>query len=421
MAAFAEVVETEQPETILDVTAIRRDFPILHQRVRGGPLAYLDNGATTQKPIQVIDAVSSYYSRDNANVHRGVHELSQRATDAYEGAREKVREFINAADAREIVFVRGTTEAINLVAQSFARPRMKPGDEIIVTEMEHHSNIVPWQMVVQQTGAVIRVATVTDSGEVDPGVFESLFNDRTRLLAVTHISNALGTVNPIREMIRTARQYDTTVVIDGAQAVAHGTVDVRELDCDFYAFSGHKLYGPTGIGVLYGKMEHLESMEPYQGGGEMILMVTFENATYAKPPARFEAGTPNIAGAIGLAAAIDYVRGHGLAAIRAHEQELLDYAQERAAAIDGLRIIGTAAEKGAILSFVFDQVHAHDVGTIMDSEGLAVRAGHLCAMPVMKRFGIAATTRASFGIYNTREEVDRLIGGMHKVLEVMGR
>ncbi|MEA3410919.1 MAG: cysteine desulfurase [Pseudomonadota bacterium] len=421
MSVVAEVVERTGSGAVLDVEAVRRDFPILHQQVRGGALAYLDNGATTQKPIQVIDAVSSYYSRDNANVHRGVHELSRRATDAYEGARETVREFINAADAREIVFVRGTTEAINLVAHSYARPRMKPGDEIIVTEMEHHSNIVPWQMVAQQTGAVIRVAPVTDSGEVDFEAFEFLFNARTRLLAVTHVSNALGTVNPLQEMIRTARRHDAAVVVDGAQAVAHDTVDVRALDCDFYAFSGHKMYGPTGIGALYGKLEYLESMDPYQGGGEMILMVTFEKATYAKPPARFEAGTPNIAGAIGMAAAIDYVRGYGLKTIRAYERELLDYAQKRAAAIDGLRIIGTAPDKAGILSFVFDDVHAHDVGTIMDSEGLAIRAGHLCAMPVMKRFGIAATARASFGMYNTREEVDRLIRGMHKVLEVMGR
>lgn len=421
MRATAESGGADLPFSGLDVEAVRRDFPVLHQDVQGGPLAYLDNGATTQKPRQVIEAVSAYYSRDNANVHRGVHELSQRATEAYEGARETVRGFVNAADVREIIFVRGTTEAINLVAHSYARPRMTAGDEIIVTGMEHHSNIVPWQIVAQQTGAVIRVAPVTDSGELDLDAFEALFNERTRLLAVTHVSNALGTVNPLHRMIATARRFGATVVVDGAQAVAHDTVDVLALDADFYAFSGHKLYGPTGIGVLYGKLEHLEAMDPYQSGGEMILMVTFEKTTYAKPPARFEAGTPNIAGAIGLAAAIDYVRGHGLAAIRAYEKDLLDYAHDRVSSIDGIRIIGTAREKAAILSFVFDQVHAHDVGTIMDSQGLAIRAGHLCAMPVMKRFGITATARASFGMYNTREEVDRLVTGMHKVLEVMGR
>ncbi len=403
----------------LDVLAVRRDFPILEQEIDGRPLVYLDNGATTQKPGAVIDAVAEFYRRDNANVHRGVHRLSQRATDAYEQARAKVQGLLNASDVREIVFTRGTTEAINLVAQGFARPRLRAGDEVVVTEMEHHSNLVPWQMVCAQTGARLRVVPIDERGELVLDDYLALLNARTRLVAVAHLSNALGTVNPIKEMVDAAHGRDIPVVVDGAQAVARLGVDVQALGCDFYALSGHKIYGPTGIGALYGRLDHLRGMEPYQGGGEMILKVTLEEAVYAPPPYKFEAGTPNIAGAIGLGAAIDYVNRLGIETIAAHEAELLAYATRETARIGGVRLIGTARDKAGILSFVFDGVHAHDVGTIMDHEGIAVRAGHLCAMPVMQRFGIPATARASFGLYNTREEVDRLIAGMHKVLEIM--
>ena len=403
----------------LDVLAVRRDFPILEQEIDGRPLVYLDNGATTQKPGAVIDAVAEFYRRDNANVHRGVHRLSQRATDAYEQARAKVQGLLNASDVREIVFTRGTTEAINLVAQGFARPRLRAGDEVVVTEMEHHSNLVPWQMVCAQTGARLRVVPIDERGELVLDDYLALLNARTRLVAVAHLSNALGTVNPIKEMVDAAHRRDIPVVVDGAQAVARLGVDVQALGCDFYALSGHKIYGPTGIGALYGRLDHLRDMAPYQGGGEMILKVTLEQAVYAPPPYKFEAGTPNIAGAIGLGAAIDYVNRLGIETIAAHEAELLAYATRETTRIGGVRLIGTARDKAGILSFVFDGVHAHDVGTIMDHEGIAVRAGHLCAMPVMQRFGIPATARASFGLYNTREEVDRLIAGMHKVLEIM--
>jgi len=403
----------------LDVLAVRRDFPILEQEIDGRPLVYLDNGATTQKPGAVIDAVAEFYRRDNANVHRGVHRLSQRATDAYEQARAKVQGLLNASDVREIVFTRGTTEAINLVAQGFARPRLRAGDEVVVTEMEHHSNLVPWQMVCAQTGARLRVVPIDERGELVLDDYLALLNARTRLVAVAHLSNALGTVNPIKEMVDAAHRRDIPVVVDGAQAVARLGVDVQALGCDFYALSGHKIYGPTGIGALYGRLDHLRDMAPYQGGGEMILKVTLEQAVYAPPPYKFEAGTPNIAGAIGLGAAIDYVNRLGIETIAAHEAELLAYATRETTRIGGVRLIGTARDKAGILSFVFDGVHAHDVGTIMDHEGIAVRAGHLCAMPVMQRFGIPATARASLGLYNTREEVDRLIAGMHKVLEIM--
>jgi cysteine desulfurase/selenocysteine lyase len=404
-----------------DVARLREDFPALHQQVHGRPLVYLDNGATTQKPQAVIDAVSEFYRHDNANVHRGVHRLSERATAAYEAARETVGRFLNAADSREIVFVRGTTEAINLVAQSYARPRLEAGDEIVVTELEHHSNIVPWQMVCGQTGARLRVVPMDERGELLHEDYLALLGPRTRLVAIAHLSNALGTLNPVRDMIQEAHAQGVPVLVDGAQAVARMAVDVQQLDCDFYAFSGHKLYGPTGIGVLYGKAQHLQAMAPYQGGGEMILRVDFDKTVYAEPPFRFEAGTPNIAGAIGLGAAIDYVSGVGIDAIAAHEQALLRHATQRASQLPGLRLIGTAPHKAGILSFVFDKVHAHDVGTIMDRQGIAIRAGHLCAMPVMRHFGIPATARASIGMYNTREEMDALIAAMHKVLEVMGR
>lgn len=405
----------------LDIQRCRADFPILQQEVHGKPLVYLDNGATSQKPKAVIDALSHYYRADNANVHRGVHTLSERATHAYEAARVKAQRFINAADPREIVFVRGTTEAINLVAQSHGRKYLKPSDEIILTELEHHANIVPWQMVCQQTGAVLRVVPINDRGEILLEEYLRLLNDHTRLVAVAHLSNALGTINPVRAIIAAAHERDIPVLIDGAQAAAHLAVDVRALDCDFYAFSGHKLYGPTGIGVLYGKSALLDAMDPYQGGGEMILRVTFEHTEYNKTPHKFEAGTPNIAGAIGLGAALDYVGGVGLEAIAAYENEVLHYATEALSAIPGVRIIGTAGAKASILSFVVDGIHPHDIGTIMDLQGIAIRAGHHCAMPVMQHFKVPATARASFGMYNTEKEVDRLVAGLHKVKEVLAR
>jgi cysteine desulfurase / selenocysteine lyase len=408
----------ELPKEILGqrpLADIRKDFPILLESVRGKPLVYLDNAATTQKPQVVLDTLVDYYKATNSNVHRGVHLLSERATTSYEGARETVRAFINARETREIVFVRGTTEAINLVAQSYGRPRFQPGDEILITEMEHHSNIVPWQMVCQQTGAVLKVAPVDDRGVLRMAQFQELLGPRTRLVAVTHVSNALGTVNPVKEIIDLAHGKGVPVLIDGAQGVAHQAVDVQALDCDFYAFSGHKLYGPTGIGALYGKAEHLEAMQPWQGGGDMIRYVTFEKTEYNDIPYKFEAGTPDIAGAIGLAAAIDYVQGIGLDTINRHEQQLLGYATARAAEIPGLRIIGTAPEKAGVLSFVLDGVHPHDIGTILDMEGVAIRTGHHCAMPVMERYDIPATARASFGLYNSLAEVDALLAGLHKV------
>lgn len=421
MTPQIDAIAIDNVPSLLDVERIRQDFPVLHQQIRGKRLAYLDNAATAQKPRVVIDAMSRYYEQSNANVHRGVHTLSERATQAYENARDKVRRFLNAADAREIVFVRGTTEGINLVAQSFARPRLNAGDEIIVTQLEHHSNIVPWQLVCQQTGAVLRVVPINDDGELVYDEFIKLFSKRSRLLAVAHISNALGTINPIKQMIKAAHAHGVPVIVDGAQAVPHVNVDVQALECDFYTFSGHKLYGPTGIGVLYGKRSHLDEMVPYQGGGEMVRKVTFEETLYAEPPYKFEAGTPHIAGVIGLGEAIDYVNRLGLETIAQHENDLLDYATEAVAEVHGLRRIGTAREKAGILSFVLEGIHAHDIGTIMDHEGVAVRAGHLCAMPVMHRFGIAATARASFAMYNTRQEVDAFVAGLHKVNEVMGR
>ena len=416
-----EALQHGTPSAGLDVERLREDFPALHQQVHGRPLVYLDNGATTQKPQAVIDALAGFYRHEDATVHRGVQRLSGRATAAYEAAREAVARFLNAADSREIVFVRGTTEAINLVAQSYARPRLQAGDEILITELEHHSNIVPWQMVCEQTGARLRVVPMDGRGELLQEAYLGLLGHRTRLVAIAHLSNALGTLNPVQDMIRAAHAQGVPVLVDGAQAVARMAVDVQALDCDFYAFSGHKLYGPTGIGALYAKAQHLEDMAPYQGGGEMILSVDFHKTVYAKPPFRFEAGTPHIAGAIGLGAAIDYVGGVGLDAIAAHEQALLHHVTEQALQVPGLRLIGTAPHKAGILSFVFDKVHAHDVGTIMDRHGIAIRAGHLCAMPVMRRFGIPATARASIGLYNTHGEMDALIAGMHKVLEVMGR
>ena len=401
-----------------EVAAWRKDFPILQQTVRGHPLVYLDNAATTQKPQSVIDAEVAYYSQTNANVHRGVHTLSQRATDDYEAARGKIQRFINAASTSEIIFVRGTTEAINLVAQSYARPRLQPGDEILISAMEHHSNIVPWQMVCQQTGAALKVVPIDDAGEFLFDSFARMLNRRTRLVALTHLSNALGSITPAERVIELAHAIGVPVLLDGAQAVSHVPVDVRKLDCDFYAFSGHKIYGPTGIGALYGKAALLESMAPYQGGGDMIRSVTFEKTEYNELPYKFEAGTPNIAGAIGLGAALDHVGAIGIERIAAHERDLLDYATGLVSGIAGLKIVGSARHKASILSFTIEGVHPHDIGTILDHAGIAIRAGHHCAMPVMQRFGISGTARASFALYNTRAEVDALVAGLHHVTEM---
>ena len=400
-----------------NVERIRGDFPVLHQEVRGKPLVYLDNAATTQKPRSVIAALDHYYRADNANVHRGVHTLSERATAGYEGARETVRALINAPSATEVIFVRGTTEGINLVAQSWGRTNVKAGDEILITEMEHHSNIVPWQILCEQTGAKLKVAPINDAGELVLAEFEKRLNERTRLVAMVHCSNALGTINPVKRMIELAKQVGAVTLVDGAQAVAHLPVDVQKLGCDFYVFSGHKLYGPTGIGVLYGREKLLEAMPPYHGGGEMIKYVTFEKTVYNELPYKFEAGTPPIAGVIGLGAAIDYVQAIGFDAIHQHEADLLAYASERAAVVPGMRLIGTANEKSAILSFELGKIHPHDVGTILDYKGVAIRTGHHCAMPVMQHFCVPATARASFAIYNTRADVDVLYSGLDDVMK----
>lgn len=405
--------------TAFDVAAVRRDFPVLARRVHGGkPLAYLDNAATAQKPACVIEALDRYYREYNSNVHRGVHALSEEATAAYEGARETVRDFINAASTREIVFTRGTTEAINLVAQSYGRSRLGPGDEVLITHLEHHSNIVPWQMLCEQTGATLRVAAMNQRGEVDQADFAAKLNAKTRIVAIGHVSNALGTINPVRRMIEQAQSAGAVTVVDGAQAVPHMPVDVRALGADFYAFSSHKMFGPTGIGVLYGREKLLEAMPPWQGGGDMIRVVRFDKTVYNELPHKFEAGTPHIAGPIGLAAAIDYLRRIGLERIAAYENELLAYANETLGAVPGLRFIGTAARKAAVLSFVLDGIHPHDLGTIVDSEGVAIRTGHHCAMPVMEFFNVPATARASLAFYNTREEIDRLAAALDKAREL---
>ena len=408
------------PELSWDVERIRKDFPILHQVVHGKPLVYLDNAATTQKPQPVLDALRAYYTADNANVHRGVHLLSERATEAYEAARTRVRRFLNVADPREIVFVRGATEGINLVARTYGRQAVGPGDEILITGLEHHSNIVPWQMLCDDQGAALRVVPINDSGEVDLEAYDRLLSDRTRLVAVAHVSNALGTIVPIGRMIEAAHRRGVPVLVDGAQAVAHMSVDVQALDCDFYVFSGHKVFGPTGIGALYGKSELLERMPPFHGGGDMIKSVSFEKTVYNDLPYKFEAGTPDIAGAIGLGVALEYLEALGHDRVEAYERELLAYGTERLSLCPGVRLIGTAREKAGVLSFLVDGVHAHDVGTILDREGIAVRAGHHCAMPVMARFGVAATTRASLAFYNTREELDALVDGLEKVREIFG-
>jgi cysteine desulfurase / selenocysteine lyase len=416
-AAPARVASTTAP---LDVERIRRDFPILTREVNGHPLAYLDNAASAQRPQAVIDAEAHYYAEIHANVHRGVHTLSQRATEAFESARERARGFINAATTREVIFVRGTTEGINLVAQAFARPRLEPGDEILITWLEHHSNIVPWQLLCEQTGARLKVVPINAAGEVELAAFESLLSARTRMVAVAHVSNALGSVLPVREMIALAHARGVPVLLDGAQAVPHMRVDVRALDCDFYAFSGHKMFAPTGIGVLYGRESLLEAMPPWQGGGDMILKVSFEGTSYNSLPYKFEAGTPNIAGAVGLGAAIDYIEALGLDRIEEYEHDLLEYGTQKLSVVPGLRLIGTARHKAAVLSFVLDGIHAHDLGTILDSEGIAIRTGHHCAMPVMDFFGVPATARASLAFYNTRAEVDRLAAALGKAREVFG-
>lgn len=415
----AAVTAARRPSDF-DVAAIRRDFPVLHQNVNGKPLVYLDNAASSQRPRAVIDAISRYYEHDHANVHRGVHTLSQRATDAYEGARETVRRFINAGSTKEVIFTRGTTESANLVAQSFVRPGLLPGDEILISGLEHHANIVPWQLLREQTGAVLKVIPITASGEVDFVEFEKLISPRTRLLALAHVSNSLGTVVPVEKFIAVAKQHGVPVLLDGAQAVPHSAVDVQALGCDFYCFSSHKMLGPTGMGILYGKQQVLEKMPPWQGGGDMILSVTFEKTTYNQLPWKFEAGTPHISGAIGLAAAIDYLESVGMARIAAYEHELLTYATERLSALPGLRIIGTAPNKAAVVSFTFDGIHPHDIGTILDTEGVAIRTGHHCAMPVMDFYKIPATARASMSFYNTFEEIDRLVAALEQARKLLG-
>ena len=403
----------------VDIETIRRDFPILHQQINGHPLAFLDNGASSQHPNAVIDAIGRYYQHDHANVHRGVYTLSQRATEQYEGARDAVRQFVNARSTKEIIFTRGTTEAINLVAESFIRPRVKPGDEILISALEHHANIVPWQHICQHTGAILKVIPITQSGEVDFAAFEKLIGPRTKLLSIAHVSNVLGTVNPVEKFIAVAKQHDVPVLLDGAQAIPHSLVDVQKLDCDFYCFSAHKMCGPTGIGVLYGREALLNAMPPWQGGGDMILTVSFEKTTYNQLPWKFEAGTPHIAGAIGLAAAIRYLQKLGMDNIAAYESRLLDYATEQLQRIPGLRIIGTAPHKSAVISFVMDGVHPHDLGTILDSKGVAIRTGHHCAMPVMTFYKIPATARASFAFYNTFAEIDQLVTALHGAREML--
>jgi len=403
-----------------DVERVRADFPILKQTMRGKPLVFLDTAASSQKPQVVIDAMSDFYASEYANIHRGLYQLSSQATRRFEDVRGMVQRFIHASDVREIVFVRNATEAINLVAYSWGRRNVGKGDEILISAMEHHANIVPWQLLCEEVGATLRVVPITDAGELEPGAFESLLSDRTRLVAMTHVSNALGTINPVRGIVEQAHARGVPVLLDGAQAVPHMSVDVSELGCDFYAFSGHKLFGPSGVGVLYGRLPLLEEMPPFLGGGEMISSVTFEKTTFAEVPYKFEAGTPDIAGVIGLGAAIGYLEGIGFDRINAWESELLAYGTERLEALPGLRLIGTAKEKAAVLSFEMEGIHPHDIGTVLDRHGIAVRAGHHCAQPVMERFGLAATARASFGIYNSTEDVDALVDAVGKTIEMFG-
>lgn len=412
--------ESQELSGGFDVQKLRSDFPILETKVHGKPLVYLDNAATSQKPQAVIDALTSYYTRENANIHRGVHALSELATEHYEQARAKIQHFIHAADASEVIFVRGTTEGINLVAQTYGRTHIGADDEVIISALEHHSNIVPWQILCEQQGAKLRVIPVNDAGELDLDEFEKLLGPKTKLVAIAHISNALGTIVPLRRVTEIAHQHNVPVLVDGAQAAPHLQIDVQALDSDFYVLSAHKMYGPTGIGVLYGKRRLLDAMPPYQGGGDMIASVTFDKTVYNRLPYKFEAGTPNIADTIGLGAAIGYLESIGLEQIERHEHDLLTYATREVSKIPGVEIVGTAREKSGVLSFTMGEIHPHDIGTILDQEGIAVRTGHHCAQPVMQRFGIPATARASFGLYNTREEVDALVAGIHRVIEVLG-
>ncbi|MGY8815523.1 MAG: SufS family cysteine desulfurase [Gammaproteobacteria bacterium] len=405
-------------QTDFNIEKIRSDFPVLSRQVNGKPLVYLDNGATSQKPLAVIETLDKYYREYNSNIHRGVHTLSEEATTEYESARKKIKNFINANSTQEVILTSGTTDAINLVAQSYGRTNIKADDEIIITEMEHHSNIVPWQLLCEQTGAKLKVVPINDAGEISIEDFEKLLNEKTKIVAIVHISNALGTINPVEEIIKLAHAKNVPVLIDGAQAVPHCKVDVQQLDCDFYCFSGHKLFGPTGTGVLYGKKSLLEAMPPWKGGGDMIRTVRFDKSTYNDLPYKFEAGTPHIAGVIGLGAAIDYVSSIGMDAIAAYEADLLDYATNALSSIDDLRLIGTAKHKASILSFVMDKIHPHDLGTILDQHGIAIRTGHHCAMPVMERYKIPATARASLALYNTKQEVDILVDGLNNVKKV---
>ncbi|HEV8137468.1 MAG TPA: cysteine desulfurase [Pyrinomonadaceae bacterium] len=418
MLSTADAIQTSGAVNTWDVERVRADFPVLHQTVNGKPLIYLDNGASSQVPQVVIDRGIFYIEQEHSNIHRGVHYLSQRATTAYEGAREKVKRFINARESRECIFVRGATEGINLVMHGYGRKFIGEGDEIIISAMEHHANIVPWQMLCEEKGARLRVIPMNDAGELILDEYDALLNTRTKLVAITHVSNALGTINPIKEMIVQAHKYGVPVLIDGAQSAPHMPVDVQDLDCDFYAFSGHKMYAPTGSGIVYGKAELLEKMNPFQGGGDMIKTVTFEKTTYAELPNKMEAGTPAIASQIGLGAAIDYLDSIGREQAAVYEAELLRYATERVSSIEGVRIIGTAKNKASVLSFVIDGIHPHDIGTILDQEGIAVRAGHHCAQPVMQRFNLPATARASFAFYNTKAEIDVLAQTIEKVIEI---
>ena len=418
MSALGLRPKVARARLVSDISSLRADFPALHQEVHGKPLAYLDSAASSQRPQAVIDAMVHHERYDHANVHRGVHQLSQRSTEAYEGARGKISAYINAADSAEIIFTRGATESINLVAASLGQTRLGPGDEVLVTRMEHHSNIVPWQLICQRTGARVIPAPITETGELDRDGFTARLNNNTKIVALGHISNALGTINPLQDLIAEAHEAGALVSIDGAQAGPHLRIDVRALDCDFYSLSGHKMFGPTGIGILYGKRALLEAMPPYQGGGEMILTVSFEETTYNALPHKFEAGTPNITGAIGLGAAIDYLNAIDFDALAAHEQDLLEYATSELLQLPGARIIGTAAHKASVLSFLLDKIHAHDLGTVVDREGVAIRTGHHCAMPVMDFFGVPATARASFALYNNRDDVDRLMHGLRQALEM---
>lgn len=420
MRTEEEILTAEFLERLHSISGCRHHFPLLKQRVNGKALVYFDNAATSQKPQVVIDSIMRYYEEENSNIHRGVHYLSERATRAYEAAREKVARFLNAESYQEVIFVRGTTEAINLVAHSYGRKHIGEGDEVLISAMEHHSNIVPWQMVCEERGAKLRVIPMNDSGEILVDEYEKMLSERTKIVGFPHISNALGTINPVKRMIAMAHRHGIPVLIDGAQAVPHTRVDVRDLDCDFYAFSSHKMFGPTGVGVLYGKKALLESMPPYQGGGDMIKSVKFEKTIFNDLPYKFEAGTPNIAGGIGLGAAIDYMGQLNMDAVQAYEHDLLTYATDELLKIPGVKVIGTAKEKASVLSFVMDGIHPHDIGTILDDEGVAIRTGHHCAQPVMERFGIPATARASFAFYNSKEEIDVMIKALYKVKEVLG-